>query len=270
MPSPQHSVTIRIIDKNTSFNEPTTYTISQKELSQYGFFSVFSDITIHSLASKLLHNYKPLLETDVDIFRGLSLSDVRLDAKGCNNFIRGKCLSRYSLKNVLSGSILSNSSSTMLKTKRLNVEKVAIQNLCSKEGGICGTIVPANILSLDTVTNLTSDTIDLKYLLALITSKLANFFITQVLFLNSNFTMHADKSYIEKLPFVQPSSKKLKQIQIYVEQLMNVSDKYSREFFEIYNRLNDLIFDIYGLTSSDVSIIEKTLKKTMSRRSYGN
>ena len=269
-PSLEHDVKIQIINKNSSFDKPTTYIISQNELSQYGFFSVFSDKNIHSLASKLLHNYKTLLETDVNIFRGISLTDISFETKGKNSFIRGKSLSRYSLKNILSGNILSSSSAAISKINRLNVEKVVIQNLCSKEGGICGTIAPANILTLDTVTNLTSNTIDLKYLLALITSKLANFFITQVLFLNSNFTMHADKSYIEKLPFVQPSSENLKQIQVYIEQLMNFSDKYSKEFFEVYNRLNDLIFDIYGLTPSDISIIESTLEKTMSRRSYGN
>ena len=46
-------------------------------------------------------------------------------------------------------------------------------------------------------------------------------------------------------------------------------DKYSKEFFEIYNQLNNLLFDIYGFEEYDRRLINEILKEGMSKKQNG-
>jgi spore coat polysaccharide biosynthesis predicted glycosyltransferase SpsG len=48
-----------------------------------------------------------------------------------------------------------------------------------------------------------------------------------------------------------------------------IKDKYSKEFFEIYNQLNDLLFDIYDFEEDDRRLINEILKEGMSKKQNG-
>ena len=81
--------------------------------------------------------------------------------------------------------------------------------------------------------------------------------------------MHTDKAYIGKLPIATPSRKQEQKVINFVDKLLLIKDKYSKEFFEIYNQLNDLLFDIYGFEEDDKKLINKILKEGMSKKQNG-
>ena len=90
-----------------------------------------------------------------------------------------------------------------------------------------------------------------------------------VVYLNSNFAMHTDKSYIGEIPIIKPSRLQLDRIISLVDKLTLINDKKSKQFFEAYNKLNNLFYEIYNLTAKDISVIEESLKDVMSRKQNG-
>ena len=81
--------------------------------------------------------------------------------------------------------------------------------------------------------------------------------------------MHTDKTYIGKLPIAMPNKQQETLVIKLVDKLQLIKDKYSKEFFEYYNELNDLLFDIYQFNVEDRQLINSILKEGMSKKQNG-
>lgn len=274
-PLPGHKVEISILKKKNIFEKPYKYSLDQTEFSKFNFFPIFYDEKVFSIARKLL-NLKSTLSgvCDYNIIRGvggLSSKHPSISKQAFNNsqkILRGDSIERFGVKYYLYLNKDNLNQVQKNKIKKLNCQKIVLQNICSKEGGIFATISSGGELSLDTVTNIICDSVDLKYLLAILNSKLSNFFILFVIFLNSNFTMHTDREYIGKLPVVINQKEKEKVIKI-VDKLLKIENKYSSEFFKNYDELNKIIFAIYDIKDEDQIIINSLLSETMSKKQNG-
>jgi len=271
----KHKVTFLIYRKGNDFSNPHRYEVSQSEFLKYDFFPVFYHENVFSLADHLL-KLKPTLN-DVcngNIFRGLSLSATN-DLVSKNNsegkviVYRGDSIRRFGIKYPLYIDLTKINGLHEDKIKRLQTNKIILQNICSREGGIFAALSKSNELSVDTVTNIVSTKLNLKYLLGVLNSKITNFFIISVIFLDSNFTMHTDREYIGKIPIVLPTPKQEKQVADIVEKILKIEDNYSKEFFEEYEKLNNIMFDIYGINQFQKELINEILTVVMSKKQNG-
>jgi len=81
--------------------------------------------------------------------------------------------------------------------------------------------------------------------------------------------MHTDKQYIGKIPIMLPNKKQENKVISIVDRIMKIKDNYSKEFFELYDKLNNHIFEIYHLDKKEIDIINKLLLEVMSKKQNG-
>jgi SAM-dependent methyltransferase len=266
-----HVVKIIPYEKGETLKDQKGYMIPQRDFLSYDFFPLFYSQDVKNISDKLL-GISETLSSYGEIFRGISLSSshpaVNLENK--NFYIkgyRGDSIKRFGVKYYLfiDEKILPKNEKN--KIKRLKRDKIVLQNLFSKEGGIYACISKNDEISLDTVTNIIlKENIDPFFILGILGSKLSNFFMISVIYLNSNFTMHADKSYIGKIPIIYKKDKRISEI---TKELIKISDKFSNEFKNKYDELNHEVFKLYNLNSKEINVINKTLIKFMSKKHNG-
>jgi len=261
--------------KGLTFGESEGYYINQIDFEKYPFFPLFYNLKIKELSDKLIKVDTKLSDFSKGIFRGISIGSNHKavsKARSKDSLIcyRGDSIKRFGIKYPLYLNYSELTSSDINKLNRLKLDKIIIQNICSKEGGIFATISNKEEVSLDTVTNIIlNDNNYMRYIASVLNSKLSNFFMIFVVYLNSNFTMHTDKSYIGGIPIVKPTEKQLKKLNEIFDRINSIEDKYSKEFFEEYHQLNNLIYRIYNLSEQDIFVIEQSLKEVMSKRQNG-
>ena len=270
-PTQRNKIKIIPYKKGKSFLNHPEYYLNQEEFLDYSFFPLFYNENIKAIANKLF-SIKKTLSDESTIFRGESLSLLRryISDKMLRKdlfLLRGNCIQRFGIKNKIflkrefSKELLGN------RTKKIFQDKIIIQNLASKEGGIFSTLSRSNELTLDTITNIIPHNKDyLLFFNGLLGSRLCNFFMIHLIYLNSNFSIHTDKSYIGKLPVIYPNLSTKKEIDSIVKELILIKDKYSIEFKDKYERLNQIIYKIYKLEKKEIQIIENSLKDVMSKK----
>lgn len=239
------------------------------------------EIFVNSVSWPILLNkeyqdlYKKLLDNSIplgnlcDIFRGISIlrvNEILKREKKSNadiKIIKGDSIGRYFIKYSLwidRETILKYNG----KIEKLSSHKVIIQNLFSKESGIIGTYDKEGIVTLDTVTNLLlkeNANVNLKYIIALLNSKLIYSYLLQVVYSQSSLTMHTDRIYLKDIPVKIPGHKIMSEIINLVDRLL--VNKVGPEEFKSLNRgIDEIIYHIYDLVPYEINIIEKTIYKS--------
>ena len=272
IPAVDHRIQVEFLDKTYSFDKLKKYQIFQSKYKEFDIYPLFYDSGLFRIYEQFKKHSNTLDEIcNGNIFRGVSLDlkkhlyDEKVNLN-MTKVYRGASIERFGIKKDF---YISNDIADDEKFNRLKQNKIILQNLCSKEGGIFATISDESELNIDTVTNVIPTEYNNKYILGILNSKVANIFIIYLTFLHSNFTMHTDKTYIGKLPIAIPSKKQEQMVTNLVDKLLLIKDKYSKEFFEIYNQLNDLLFDIYGFEEDDRRLINEILKEGMSKKQNG-
>ena len=155
------------------------------------------------------------------------------------------------------------------KFTRQEFERIVLQNIVSREGGLTACIAPADCYSLDTVTNVVLGDPSLnRYMVGVLNSRIANFHTLMITFLHSNFTMHADRPYIAQIPITRPSPTQRRAVESCVDRLTCLTLGESR-YWQEYEQMNLLLYEIYHLSSAEISLIERTLSSVMSVKSNG-
>lgn len=269
----ENSIKVSIKNNGSSLDECHTYQLRQRDLLKQNYYPVYRRGSLVSLASKLTEISLKMEDVcEGKIFRGLNISSKNpslSDKEGIGRVktFRGDSIAKFGIKYSL---YLNTSEAVFSKTKlaRLESEKIVLQNICSKEAGITATLSGADEASLDTVTNILCDKVNLKFLLGVLNSNLSNFFLLHVIFLSSNFTMHTDRQYIGQLPVVLPDEQAAGEVIETVESLLSTGGVRDERYAGLYRRLNKQIYEIYGLDESEIKTIENCLKETLSRRQY--
>jgi hypothetical protein len=268
-----NKISIKILSTNKDFIASTDYFLPQKELFKYDYFHIYKEKSFNELADKLFKITETLETiTDGNIFRGLNLSSKSpAISKDYNEELkvvyRGDSLKKFGIKYPLYLD-LNKFKEDKSKFEKLNNEKIILQNLCSKEAGITATISSCDEYNIDTVTNIITDKIDLKFLLGIINSNFASFFLLHLVFLSSNFTMHTDKKYIGKLPIVIPNKSIVNKVIKIVEQILKLNGEKNNDYKKLYLQLNNLVYSIYNLSNEEIEIIENCLSKSQSQNQY--
>ncbi len=268
-----HHVTIKVLMRGESFDRPHTYSIPQSTLLEFDHYPIFLNHDILPLAKKML-TAESILSDHADIFRGLSygsknalVDDVK--HRGWHPLYRGKSIRPFGIAHRLWLDPAFTESTPNSKIARLAHAKVAVQNICSREGGIRASTIGSDELTLDTVTNVVpKDEEHLRFITALLNSRLSNFFTILILFLHSNFTMHTDRMYIGRIPFVEPTASHFDEVNRLVSEIEKTAPN-SAEYSVLYECIQRTIYDVYQVAQQDVQTIEKSLKLVMSVKSYG-
>ncbi|MHA1303908.1 MAG: TaqI-like C-terminal specificity domain-containing protein, partial [Candidatus Heimdallarchaeaceae archaeon] len=270
-----HQVKIYIHKNGLSFDNPYTYKISQSKFLDYEYFPIFYHQDVARFEQKfrrIEENFETISEGN--IFRGLDISMnsglvLKEQKKRRLTIYRGDSISRFGIKYPLYIEQDSLKQTSKSRIDRISNNKIILQNITSKEGGIYATTSTKDELTLDTVTNILVDESLLKYCVGVLNSIVANFYVIFIVFLNSNFTMHTDRTYIGKIPLVIPEPEKRKEVEKIADSLMQIEDKFSQEFFDVYNKLNKKLLDIYSFTISEQKRMRELIKEVMSRKHNG-
>jgi hypothetical protein len=246
--------------------------LPQNKFKKLGKLLTFDDIGYYSFIEKLsscgvkLENY-----VNGKIFRGLPIGGNHTKSKKLDVYdtevIRGRDISKFQIKslNVIDQKLLLKQSSK--KIKNLRSKKIVIQNIFSSEAGVIAAYDRKGLISLDTVTNISvKDEVEGKYLLALLNSKLLNFYLIYGIFNRSKLTMHMDKSYIGLIPIVEKISKnKLNKLLAIVNELIVCKDKMMQNIG--LRKIDEVVYDIYQLKERQINLVDKAVSRTISSRS---
>jgi isocitrate lyase len=155
-------------------------------------------------------------------------------------------------------------SNNNFKISQFDKDKIVLQNIFSSEAGIIATTDKSKSLNFDTVTNITirNKSLDEKYLLGLLNSKLINFFLIYAIYNKSKLTMHTDKVYLGRLPIKKVSKETQKEIIGVVNKLEKTKEKKP-----LLNMLDKVVYKLYKLNKNEQNLIEESLAKIMSAKS---
>jgi len=173
----QHKVEITPYRKASKLSDNKSYFIPQSDFFNYPFYPLFYSQDVKKVADKLL-KIKETLSDYTEIYRGISISSSHhsLSKGEKNGYIksyRGDSIKRFGLKYFLYLDKSKLNPNEINKLSKILKDKIVIQNLFSKEGGIYLNISKSDEASLDTVTNIIPNkNINFYALMGLIGSKL--------------------------------------------------------------------------------------------------
>lgn len=135
-------------------------------------------------------------------------------------------------------------------------QKIIYQNIMSSKPRIVATLDNERRPNDDTVNNLllNNGSLTYEYILAVLNSPLATFYLKYMVINNAILTVHLDGQYIGELPIKHPTEEENEQVKELVLSLLN---EYTPED---HAQLNNLINKIYNLSDEHISIIMASVK----------
>lgn len=267
-----NEILVGIRKKGLPVADSYSYKINQKALIGAETFPIYSYQEIFRLKEKLEKNSEKLFEK-CDIFRGLSISSKNsalskvAEKDNAVVLLRGDSIKKFGIKYPLYLKGF-NLVQDRVKVDRILKSKVVLQNLCSKEGGITATYSNELELNNDTVTNVVPRSISPYFVLGLLNSNVANFYLLNIVFLSSNFSLHTDAAYLGKIPYRVPSKNMESKVIDIVRELTMLNGERNNEFLGLYKSLNLAIYRIFDLSEREVIFIEKILSETLSKHQF--
>ncbi|MBU0572176.1 N-6 DNA methylase [Patescibacteria group bacterium] len=259
-------------NNNTKLEERPKVEILQEELVKAKKFLTYEDTSIYDLVNKITDMGTTLTDfVDGEIFRGLPIGGNSLveTKRNGEEIIRGKSIEKFRIKKplYLSREVLEKQSS--IKIEKMKNKKVVLQNIFSSESGVISAYDTKGLLTVDTVTNIIVEDDDkAKYILALLNSKLINFYLMYGVFNRSRLTMHLDKSYIGLIPVVQNmDEKELSQIVKIIDDINLMQQEERSSVKKKYKEIDLLVYKYYGLKKDEIMLIENAMSKMLSEKS---
>lgn len=195
-------------------------------------------------------------QLDKDIYQALNkqaklgtlIKNIHRGKYTSEDAIKGKNIQKFRIKNI---------------QPQLFGNQIFIQNIYSVESGIIGSYA-GNLKASQTVTVLTDgDKFTCHYILFLLHSKIANFYLFKYCYNSSHLTVHADSSYIKDIPLPTfNSAKKLRILKICsdLEKKIYMSNEWLQSLYD----LNELAMSMYNLDIRMKNYINETMNCIMS------
>ena len=108
---------------------------------------------------------------------------------------------------------------------------------------------------------LVSKKISLKYILAILNSKLMHFYFSQIGVMTAGGAYTLKKATIERFPLVEISDKEQEPFIFLVEEILKIKENNSnKETHNLENEIDNLVYQIYELTDEEIEIVENAAK----------
>lgn len=227
------------------------YTHSKGDITFLSEFSqeLYSDKIIVFTSKEEPHIYSRLKKLR-PLLVDLCISPIRR-GRSKENAVRGKNVRKFGIR----GIDLSESGG-----------QIFIQNIFSAESGIIASY-GSNLEAGETITVLNLvDPITAKYVLGLLHSRLLNYYLIRFIFNNSRLTIHTDAKYLNNLPIISDTAYR-DEVLKYVD-FLEKKEYMSEEWLVAYDKLNDIVYDIYGISDDDKVYIESEMCKIFSSKWY--
>jgi len=262
-------------NKNKKLSEQSSIHIPQKNFFNFDNFLVLNSKKLYDLAMRLIKKYTPLNRfSRSEIFRGIPIGAKSRfiygrEGKNLGKVLRGDSIDKYKIKYTLYADINKIKEKFNAHLNKLLRPKIVLQNIFSSESGIKASYDEEGLVTLDTVTNILVDKIDPEFILALLNSKLINFFIIYVLYNKSVLTMHTDKAYMGKIPIIEPAPRIKREIIDLVNEIIRLK-KLNKEtkINNLYGEIDDKVYSLYKIKKEERELIENSLKEVMSKKTY--
>ncbi|MFC1460968.1 Eco57I restriction-modification methylase domain-containing protein [Verrucomicrobiota bacterium] len=217
-----------------------------------------------AIAIKMTDNSISLSQIS-ETMRGLPLQSA-LKKKGEIPIIGGKNVQRYAIdgaKGYLGKTDLvsaKNKVTALLRPKIVSQNIVAhIENPTPHIQITSAMDLDGDLFSVDTVNNtfLTTDKYDLRFILALLNSRVTSWYAYRFVFGNAIRTMHFDNYYIGKLPMPKATPSEQAPLICLVDRILaakkgdRVADTSALE-----QEIDQLVYKLYGLTPEEIKIVE--------------
>ena len=229
-----------------------THKIQQRKLTRFGIFQLIEKPKVISVTSKIIGKHPNLNSVcNGKIYRGIPVGAnskfvMTKPRNGYSEALRGDSIKKFSFDYFI---YLKDRNYPKL-TDDLLKAKIVLQNIFSAESGVIASYDDKGLITLDTVTNVFPTDEDPYYILGILNSRLARFFMIFVIYLRSRLTMHTDRSYIGLLPIPKINSK----LKADIIKQVNSSLQGKKS-----DKIDELIFKAYGLSSEEKQLIDSEL-----------
>ena len=234
-------------------------------------WDVSFDDASKSVTNKMLNNSKLMGEL-VEMSKGMVVKnrkDVLTEKSSRNSlpFLLGNCMNRYTYHY---DKYADYKKLEIIGGTRDFIKQTTIPRLLIRRTGksLCSTYSNEPELIESTLYILRSSKIDLKYLLGLLNSKVLSYYLSKRLVTNSQGFPQILMGQLEQLPIVKANEKNQDEIINLVNQLLELNKektdtKLQSKVLQIEtkidfceNRINQIVYQLYGLTKEEIEIVE--------------
>jgi len=234
-------------------------------------WDVSMDVVSKSIFIKILQKSK-MLGDFVEMSKGMVVknrNNILTQHPTTNSlpFLLGNCMSKYYYhydKYAVYGEL-----EIIGGTRDYNKQTITPRLLIRRTGSnLCATYSDKIELVESTIYILRSETLNLKYVLGLLNSKLLTYYLTKKLITNSQGFPQILMGQLEQLPIVVVNDENQSNISSLVDQMLQTqkdshnakseADKklYEQKISMIDKKIDELVYNLYGLTEDEIKIVE--------------
>ncbi|HEY9659457.1 MAG TPA: TaqI-like C-terminal specificity domain-containing protein [Allocoleopsis sp.] len=267
----KQSSPVRILDKTTFFNNPAYVFSTSLDKTK---IQLFEKINQHSIPLKYLA--KSLIEGIV--CRSDQISHYPFDAKH-QKLLEGKDIRRYAITFREKYILFDRSQIHRPRPDHIwqAKEKIILRRIAGGEFSLIGALDTESYYTFASTNNLLLEEqclYNIRYILALLNSKLLNYYYAQKFTNHARLTVNVSKTFIQQLPIYRlnldqaSERKKYHQILDLVENMCLLQKKLAFETIAIEqgklqhfiknmdNQIDELIYELYQLTDDEINMIK--------------
>lgn len=238
--------------------------IDKSDCEKFGV--LISGVTLSELLlGQKIHRMSKMLKPYVKSIRGSGLQN-SVKPKGVLRCLGGSNIGRYCIagaKGFLNTEDIDNDSAYVRK------HSILVQNIVAHiENPIdhlkLTTTIPldTDFTILDTISQLHINEIDPYYVLGLLNSKLMSWYTYRFIFAKAVRTMRFDNPVAQKIPIIQAReqevTKRVKKLLRLNDEKTNCKNNPNAQIRAIESDLNNIFYEIFGLSDSEIKMIEST------------
>jgi len=248
-----------------------SHSIDDRDLTAQRFSMWFSNQRIRAIVDKIWEKSVPLGSL-AEIWNGLSLQGrVTFSDKPNIEYdlpcLRGKDIQRYHLlKNMqyMKTEDAANRPVEMYQKPRIIAQDIIahIHNPMPHVKLTATIDRSESWLNLNTVTNIASSQYPLEYLCGILNSRLISWYAYDFIYNRSIRTMHFRRGYADHIPIRRIDADIRPLCDLLIEHVNRIMTLYSKgseegEIVEVDRKIDELIYQLYGITHEDVSFLRK-------------
>jgi adenine-specific DNA-methyltransferase len=180
--------------------------------------------------------------------------------KGWKPFLEGREIGAYTIQEIKQWL---NYEPTLLhraRTKEVfeTPEKILIQRITGGSKPLKAAYDNQGFYNKESINNiiLNDDSpVQTKFVLALLNSKLINWFYVNQFTNESNLTVNLSKAYLSQIPLAIPNKTDEERIVSIVERIL-LKKKENKETIDLETKIDQLVYQLYGLTEEEIKIVE--------------
>ncbi|MBZ0184458.1 MAG: N-6 DNA methylase [Melioribacteraceae bacterium] len=239
--------------------------------------NLFIDGSKSNLINKISEGRKYLGDYCIDIIEGIVAHKHLISEKRTKlnlPLIEGKTITRFGIRDIKK--YLKWDESQIHRTRPKYLWKASKKILIQRISGGSRPITAA----LDTKKHKTFASINnillkeqystlYEFILGLLNSSLLNWYYANSFSNNSDLTVNISKTFLEKLPIIEPDSKVIKKITKVVESILKAKEANINADTKILeNQIDLMVYKLYELTYEEVKIIDPNIEEIISKKDY--